>query len=138
MAKTTKKQALKRWSELEPGIDPLQFMAPTPYKAEGSKYGTDSIRIGGSPEFIDAVMSNLKSIIDGENHATRLTLSRAEVKSTEINGERRTFANAHAGAEIVYIGLNMRGNEGSIASGIFSRDLDSATERFAETNRYAR
>ncbi|KKL73508.1 hypothetical protein LCGC14_2074200 [marine sediment metagenome] len=134
--KTTKAEALRRWSQLEPA-DPLRVMAPTPYKAAGSKYGTDSIRIGGSPEFIDAVMSNLKTIIDGENHVTRLTLSRAEVKSTEINGERRVFANASAGAEIVYIALNMRGSEGAIASGVFSRDLDGATERFAEVNRYA-
>ena len=135
---TTKKQALRHWSELEPGQDPLKFMVPTPYKAAGSKYGTDSIRIGGSPEVIDAVMSNLKSLIDGENHVTRLTLSRAEVKPTEINGEVRTFANASAGAEVVYIALNMRGHEGAIASGIFSRDLDSATARFESTNRYAR
>ena len=133
-----KTQALRHWSELEPGQDPLRFMAPTPYKAAGSKYGTDSIRIGGSPEFIDAVMSNLKSLIDGENHVTRLTLSRAEVKPTEINGEVRTFANASAGAEVVYIALNMRGHEGAIASGIFSRDLDNATDRFESTNRYAR
>ena len=134
----TKKQALKRWAELTPNANPFEVMAPTPYKAEGSKYGTDSIRIGGSPEFVDAVMSNLKQIIDGENHVTRLTLSRAEVKPTEINGKRRTFGNAGAGAEIVYIGLNMRGREGVIASGMLERSLDGAPERFENTNRYAR
>ena len=83
-------------------------------------------------------MSNLKSIIDGENHVTRLTLSRAEVKPTEIHGKRRTFGNAGADAEIVYIGLNMRGREGVIASGMLDRSLDGATERFENTNRYAR
>lgn len=134
---TTKKQALHDWASLDPGANPLAVMAPTPYKAAGSKYGTDSIRIGGSPEFIDAVLSNLKTLIDGENHVTRLTLSRAEVKSTEINGERRTFPNASAGAEVVYIALNMRSDEGSMASGAFSRDLNDATMRFANTNRYA-
>ena len=133
----TKAETLHHWSELEPGADPLHVMAPTPYKAAGSKYGTDSIRIGGSPEFIDAVMSNLKTLIDGENHVTRLTLSRAEVKSTEINGERRTFPNASAGAEVVYIALNMRSDEGSMASGVFSRDLNDATARFANVSRYA-
>ena len=138
MTSTPKQQVLADWRALEPGRDPMQVMEPIPYKAAGSKYGTDSIRIGGSPEFIDAVMSNLKHIIDGENHVTRLTLSRAKVKPTEINGETRTFANASARAEIVYIALNMRGHEGAIASGVFSRDLDQATERFADTNRYAR
>ena len=113
-------------------------MAPIPYKASGSKYGTDSIRIGGSPEFIDAVMSNLKPILDGENHATRLTLSRAEVKPTEINGETRSFQNAAPGAEVVYIALNMRGDEGAMVSGMIDRNLDGATDRFAKRNRYAR
>jgi hypothetical protein len=135
---TTKAEALKQWAALEPGADPLAVMAPIPYKASGSKYGTDSIRIGGSPEFIDAVMSNLKPLLDGENHATRLTLSRAEVKPTEINGETRSFQNAAPGAEVVYIALNMRGDEGAIASGMLDRHLNGATERFADTNRYAR
>ena len=135
---TTKSEALKQWGELTPGANPLEVMSPIPYKATGSKYGTDSIRIGGSPEFIDAVMSNLKHLIDGENHVTRLTLSRAEVKPTEIHGERRTFANAAADAEVVYIALNMRGHEGVIASGVFDRDRDHATERFENTNRYAK
>ena len=134
----TKKQALKRWSELEPGIDPLAVMAPIPYKATGSKYGADAVRITGSPEFVDAILSNLKSIIDGENHVTRLSFSRADVKPTEINGERRTFENASAGAQAVYIQLHMRGHEGVIASGMLDRDRDSATERFENTNRYAR
>ena len=135
---TTKAEALKQWAALEPGADPLAVMAPIPYKATGSKYGTDSIRIGGSPEFIDAVMSNLKPILDGENHATRLTLSRAEVKPTEINGETRSFQNAAPGAEVVYIALNMRGDEGAMVSGMIDRNLDGATDRFAKRNRYAR
>ena len=135
---TTKAEALKRWGALEPGADPLAVMAPIPYKATGSKYGTDSIRIGGSSAFIDAVMSNLKPILDGENHATRLTLSRAEVKPTEINGETRSFQNAAPGAEVVYIALNMRGDEGAMVSGMIDRNLDGATDRFAKRNRYAR
>ena len=135
---TTNAEALKQWAALEPGADPLAVMAPIPYKATGSKYGTDSIRIGGSPEFIDAVLSNLKPILDGENHATRLTLSRAEVKPTEINGERRSFQNAAPGAEVVYIALNLRGHEGAMVSGMIDRNLAGATDRFAKRNRYAR
>jgi len=135
---TTKAEALKRWGALEPGADPLAVMAPIPYKATGSRYGADGVRITGSPTFVDAVMSCLKPILDGENHATRLTLSRAEVKPTEINGETRSFQNAAPGAEVVYIALNMRGDEGAIASGMLDRHLNGATERFADTNRYAR
>ena len=132
-----KAEALAHWQTLEAGANPLETMAAIPYKASGSKYGTDSIRIGGSPEFIDAVMSNLKPLIDGENHVTRLTLSRAEVKATEIHGETRQFQNAAPGAEVVYIALNMRGDEGVIASAMLDRQLNGATDRFEETNRYA-
>jgi len=135
---TTKAQAMKQWADLEPGADPLAVMRPIPYKATGSRYGADALRITGSPTFVDAVMSNLKPLLDGENHATRLTLSRAEVKPTEINGERRSFQNAAPGAEVVYIALNMRGDEGAIASTMLDRHLNGATDRFAERNRYAR
>ena len=135
---TTKKQAMKQWAELTPSADPLEVMAPIPYKATGSKYGADAVRITGSPEFVDAILSNLKQIIDGENHVTRLSFSRADVKPTEINGETRTFENASAGAQAVYIQLHMRGHEGVIASGVFDRDRDGATERFEQSNRYAR
>jgi len=135
---TTKAQAMKQWADLEPGADPLAVMRPIPYKATGSRYGADALRITGSPTFVDAVMSNLKPLLDGENHATRLTLSRAEVKPTEINGETRSFQNAAPGAEVVYIALNMRGDEGAMVSGMLDRNLDGATDRFAKRNRYAR
>ena len=135
---TTKAQAMKQWADLEPGADPLAVMRPIPYKATGSKFGTDSIRIMGSPEYCDAVLSCLKILQDGENHVTRLSFSRADVKPTEINGERRTFENANPGAQVVYIQLHMRGDEGAIASGMLDRHLNGATERFAKRNRYAR
>ena len=118
-----KAEAMRRWAALEPGADPFAVMEPVPYKAEGSKYGTDSIRIGGSSAFIDAVMSNLMPILAGEATATRLTLSRAEVKATTINGETRTFANADAGAEVVYIGLAERGREAQMIGAIFGADM---------------
>jgi|TARA_R100000501_G_C2619950_1_gene113239 hypothetical protein len=129
---------MKQWAELDPGRDPLAVMQPIPYKATGSKYGADAVRITGSPEFVDAVLSNLKTIMDGENHVTRLSFSRAEVKPTEINGETKQFENASAGAQAVYIQLHMRGHEGVIASAVFDKDRDGATERFEQSNRYAR
>ena len=134
----TKKEAMQQWDSLDPGQDPLAVMRPIPYKATGSKYGADAVRITGSPEFVDAVLSNLKTIMDGENHVTRLSFSRAEVKPTEINGETKQFENASAGAQAVYIQLHMRGHEGVIASAVFDKDRDGATERFEQSNRYAR
>jgi len=133
-----KSEAMAQWRSMEPGRDPLQSMTPIPYKARGSRYGACGIRIDGNPQFVEAVLSNLKSLIEGENHVTRLELARREVERVEINGESKSFDNADTGAEVCYIRLHMRGGEGAIASGIFDRDLDAATESFAKRNRYAR
>jgi len=106
-------------------------MEPIPYKATGSRYGACGIRIDGNPKFIDAVLSLLKPLIDGENHVTRLELARSEVKPTEINGTKKTFGNSVNNAECCYIRLHQRGNEGAMSSVIFNRHLHGATERFA-------
>ena len=132
-----KSEALATWRAMPAGQDPLEHMAPIPYKSEGSRYGACGIRIDGNPAFIDAVLSNLKPLLDGENQVTRLELARNEVKSTEINGEVRTFANAVSGAQVCYVRLHLRGHEGTIAAGMLGQHAD-ATERFAQTNVYAR
>ena len=127
----TKQDAIKAWAALQAGQDPLPYMRPIAYKTTGSRYGTCGVRIDGSPAFVDAVLSNLKSLIDGENHITRLELARTKIEPVEINGERKTFENSVNGAEVCYIRLHERGGQGSAASAFFDRQLDGATERFA-------
>ena len=122
-----KSETLARWKEL-PETDPLRHMEPIPYKSRGSRYGACGIRIDGTPAFIDAVLSRLKSLIDGENHATRLELARNVVDGSGIG---KQLDNACEGAECCYIRLHVRGGEGAIMSGAFDRHLDGATERFA-------
>ena len=78
-----KADALKRWKDL-PDSDPLGKMTPIPYKARGSRYGACGIRIDGNPAFIDAVLSKLKTLLDGENHYTRLELARNVVDGSGI------------------------------------------------------
>ena len=129
----TKAETLQHWTNLPKGQDPLKHMQPIPYKAEGSRYGACGVRIDGSPEFIDAVLSNLKSLLDGENQVTRLELARSEVKPTVINGERKAFHNTARAAEVCYIRLHQRGHEGVIAATIFNRNLAPATDRFMAT-----
>ena len=123
-----KAETMERWRDLEPDQNPLPHMTPIPYKARGSRYGACGIRIDGNPAFIDAVLSRLKSLIDGENHVTRLELSRNAVDGSKLD---KHFELSDRGAECCYIRLHVRGNEGSMASAIFDRHLDSATERFA-------
>jgi hypothetical protein len=77
-----KAQALKHWRTLEP-VDPAPAMEAIPYKTTGSKYGYSGIRIDGTREFIDAVLSNLKSLTQHENGRTRLELNYTEVIDRE-------------------------------------------------------
>jgi len=121
-----KEHALKHWAALPDNMEILPHFTAIPYKASGSKYGTCGIRIDGNPEFIDAVLSRLKDLIDGENHETRLGLARNPVDGSKLG---KAFSNQEEGAECCYIRLHERGHEGKIASAIFERGRDKATAR---------
>lgn len=103
----TKHDSLVRWRALDPGQNPLPVMRPIPYKTVGSRYGACGIRIDGSPAFVDAVLSNLKPLLAGENMNTRLELSRAKVKTGF-----KALPNAQDDAECCYIRLHVRGRVG--------------------------
>ena len=133
-----KAEALAHWRLLAANRNPLEHMTPIGYKASGSRYGACGIRSDGNPEFVDAVLSCLKPLLDGENQVTRLELARNDVAPVEINGERKTFHNADRAAQVCYIRLHLRGHEGVIASAFFDTHLKGATDRFAQTNAYAR
>ena len=123
-----KQDTMVHWKSMPERQDPLKHMDPIPYKTTGSRYGACGIRIDGNPAFIDAVLSNLKTLIDGENHVTRLELARSIVDGSGIG---KSLPNAGQGAECCYIRLHMRGAEGAMASAVFDRHLHGATERFA-------
>ena len=123
-----KSDTLSQWRSLPDNLPVLPHFMPIPYKTTGSRYGCCGIRIDGNPEFIDAVLSRLKDLIDGENHVTRLELARSEVQ------QRPGFnagQNAGRGAQVCYIRLHVRGSEGAAASAFFDRHLHEPTNRFA-------
>ena len=124
-----KHESLQHWRGLPDGQNPLAVMRPIPYRTRGSRYGCDGVRIDGSPQFIDAVLSCLKALIDGENNVTRLELARHPVEPRE---GFKAGQNATEGAEVCYVRLHMRSREGSHASAFFDRDLHDASERYAE------
>lgn len=124
-----KADVLAQWGSMGENAPILPHMGVIPYKAEGSKYGACGIRIDGTPEFIDAVLSHLKELLDGENHLTRLELSRNQVDGAKLG---KKFQNKAAKAEVCYIRLHERGREGAITSAVFDRHLDEPTERFQQ------
>ena len=111
-----KSDALNHWRNLPENVDPLPMMDVIPYKASGSRYGACGIRIDGNPEFIDAVLSNLKSLLAGEGVETRLGLSRSTVDGSGLG---KSLPNAMKGAEVCYIRLCERGHEGAIMAAAF-------------------
>ena len=125
----TKKQTMEHWQGMAAGANPLPHMEAVPYKVRGSRYGACGIRIDGTPAFIDAVLSNLKSLIDGENCITRLELARHVVDGSGIG---KDLPNACHEAEVCYIRLHQRGHEGAIAASIFDKHLHAPTARYAE------
>jgi hypothetical protein len=127
--KMKKQDTLKQWQKLPENLPIMPHFRAIPYKATGSKYGACGIRIDGSPEFVDAVLSRLKDLIDGENHLTRLGLARNKVDGSTLG---KSFSNQETGAECCYIRLHERGNEGKIASAIFDKHLGASTKRYME------
>lgn len=107
-----KKEALRRWQNLEPNQDILPHFTPLAADAHGSTFGACGIRISGNPEFIDAVLSRLKDLLAAEAGSTRLTLSRQPVKPVQINsGDSvvdKKWNNADTDAETCYIQIRER------------------------------
>lgn len=65
-----KAQFLEHWEGIE--ADQNIKINPVIYKHEGSTYAEDGIRLTGSREFIDSVLSRLKDLLNHENGSTRL------------------------------------------------------------------
>ena len=115
MKKTTgkmcKKDVLKRWK----GLKPNQPVHPRmiPYGQKGKTFAEDVIRITGSTEFIDSVLSRLKDLIPYEGDTTRLDLNMSESfdKETKLS----------LGAYNCYIRVQERGGEAKIANTKYGR-----------------
>jgi hypothetical protein len=102
-----KKETLSQWRNLPANQNPLKVMRPEYHniRIENPLFCTEYI--DGNAEFVDAVLSNLKSLLDGENAVTRL--------------------------ELCYIRLHMRGGEAAAMESIFgSADQKAATVRYAQ------
>jgi len=107
-----KKDAIRRWQNLEPDQAILPHFTPIAADARGSTFGACGIRISGNPEFIDAVLSRLKDLLAAEAGSTRLNLSRQPVKPVSItSGDSvvdKKWNNADTDAETCYIQIRER------------------------------
>lgn len=107
-----KKDALRRWQNLEADQPILPHFTPIAADARGSTFGACGIRISGNPEFVDAVLSRLKDLLAAEAGSTRLNLSRQPVKPVSIKKGKsvvdKKWQNADTDAETCYIQIRER------------------------------
>ena len=104
-----KAQILEHWQ----GVHSNQKIkiSPVPYKHTGTTYHQDGIRLTGSMEFIDSVLSRLKDLLDYENFDTRLQLNYQESKDRETQKP--------LGSYNCYIQVHQRGNEARMINNHF-------------------
>ena len=97
-----KDQLLDHWRALPPAL-PLRPRAIA-YRHAGSTYGHDGVRIEGSPEFIDAVLSRLSDLLAHENQETRLGVAYQTVTP-------RPGKEPNGGETVCYVKIHERGPE---------------------------
>lgn len=86
---------------------------PVPYKHEGSTFDQDGIRITGTTEFIDSVLSRLTDLLQYENGSTRLQCVYKE-STDRATGAALDSYNC-------YIQVHRRGREAVMANAFFKR-----------------
>ena len=101
-----KHEILNHWKSIKP--NQAISVCPVPYKHTGSTFDQDGIRITGSPEFIDTVLSRLTDLLEYENDGTRLQLTYQEAKDKNTG--------ALLGSYSCYIQVHERGREAQLSN----------------------
>lgn len=99
-----KTDALRRWANLTPDQPIIPHFKALSADSKGSTFGANQIRITGSPDFVNAVLSHLKEVINLEAGSTRLDFSIAAVKPVFD----KQWDNAENDAEVCYIKVKER------------------------------
>lgn len=112
-----KKEFLAHWS----GMKRKRALKPTPvpYKHEGSTFDQDGIRITGSRQFIDGVLSRLTELLAFENTETRLQVNYQQASDRKTGEPLDSWT--------CYIQVHERGDEAKMvnafASGLAGREV---------------
>jgi hypothetical protein len=78
-SKPSKTQILDYWRALQPSrVIPMEPMEPD---HKGSTYSQDGIRVTGSRQFVDGVLSRLKDLVALENEQSKLEIVYREIDS---------------------------------------------------------
>jgi hypothetical protein len=77
--KAKKGEILQLWQSMKPNM-PLS-MQPVPENHKGTRFNHDGIRVTGSPQFINTVMSRLKDLMQFEREGVRLDVEYRQVEA---------------------------------------------------------
>ena len=91
-----KEEILRQWRTLETEL-PL-VPTPIPYGHKGRTFDHDGIRITGSKQFIDSVLSRLKDMLQFESSDTRLQLSyqpSSDIDTGDPLGSHQCYIQVH-------------------------------------------
>lgn len=116
----TKEEMMKFIYSLEPDDDIIHPW--TTCDGGGSKFGGDTIRVSGSPEFVTAFLSRFKDVLILENQMTRLNCAHTLVSND--NGFGKAFV--YEGGHVVYLHYSCRGE----AAGYGCDRVPNASEEF--------
>ena len=101
---------LSYWSSIASDM-PVK-MTSVPYKHKGSTFDCDGIRLTGSKEFIESVLSRLKDLLRAENNKTRL----------QVNYQQSVDRNTQQPIDgwNCYIQVHERGREAQMVNVLFN------------------
>lgn len=117
-AKSLKKaEFLEHWATLEE--DQQVNPRPVPYKHTGSTYDQDGIRITGSRQFVDSVLSRIKDLLVYEGSTTRLQVVYKQTVDRDT-GQPLDAWNC-------YVQVHERGGQAKMANMLFGNVAQPAT-----------
>jgi hypothetical protein len=99
----SKHAALDYWRRRPDNVDICRHIRPVPYTHKGSTFTQDGIRVTGTREFIDDMLSVLKPLLSKENGQTRLALNMAEAVDRETGKPTGTWT--------LYVQVHERGGQ---------------------------
>ncbi|RDJ35142.1 MAG: hypothetical protein DWQ19_09920 [Crenarchaeota archaeon] len=79
--KAKKADVIQFWQNIKPNL-PIQ-MEPVSATHKGTRFRSDGIRITGSPQFINSVLSRIKDIIQLQSGDVRLDVEYREIENKE-------------------------------------------------------
>jgi hypothetical protein len=114
--KASKKEILTHWSQVPPGL-PLTSIRTVPSSHKGSTITFDGLRITGSSQWIDFILSRLRDMLGYEGEQTRLqVIYKQQIDSKTQMGRPNSY--------VFYLQVKQRGDTEKSPNPVFTTPLN--------------